>query len=398
MRTFLNKTKTIVKETNKTLFFMCIALTAFGVLLIHSATLSQLNEGELFSRSVLTTVIATTVGVIGCIIISLFEHDFIARFWPVIGLVCLGLMLSLFVFGSSPSGRDDAISWLKFGGFYFQPSELLKFGFTITFSVHLDNVKDELDKFKNIVYLGLHAMLAISLVILTGDLGSALVFMIMAIGLLFLAGVQLRYFVIGGAAVGLMAPVIWFNFLSDFQKQRFLAVYAPSQLTESTYKTVIYQQQQGLSAIGAGKLTGQGLFNGTFTQSHLVPENQNDMIFSVVGEELGFIGCIALLLFILLIVLKIISIGKKAVNNVGKLMCYSVALMIAAQTIINVGMCLKVLPVIGITLPFLSSGGSANLCIYLSIGLVLSVYRTSVDRFPQNEIKGNDISTPFEEV
>ena len=397
MRTFLNKLRIIVKETNKTLFFMCIVLTAFGVILIHSATVSQLSEGEVISRSVLTTVIATTAGVIGCIIISLFEHDFIVRFWPVIGGVCLLLMLLLFPLGSSPNGRDDAISWLKFGFFYFQPSELLKVGFTITFSVHLDNVKDELNKFSNIVYLALHACVAIGLVIITGDLGSALVFMVMTVGLLFLAGVQLRYFAIGGAAVALAAPIIWYEFLSDFQKQRFLAVYNPAELTESTYKTVIYQQQQGLSAIGAGRLTGQGLFNGTYTQAHLVPENQNDMIFTVVGEELGFIGCVALLIFILLVVLKIISIGKNSVNNVGRLMCYSVALMIAAQTIINIGMCLKILPVIGITLPFLSSGGSANLCIYLSIGLVLSVYRTSVDRAP-TEIKRNAISTPFEEI
>lgn len=396
MRSFFNKAKIIVKETNKTLLFMCIALTVFGVILVHSATLYEL-DGAFVSRSVLAMVIATAAGVVAGFIISLFEHDFIVRFWPVIGLVSLVLMLSLFVFGSSPSGRDDAISWLKFGSFYFQPSELLKVGFTITFSVHLDTVKDELDKFKNIVYLGLHAMLAIGLVILTGDLGSALVFMIMTIGLLFLSGVQLRYFAIGAGAVGLLAPIIWMEFLSDFQKQRFLAVYAPDQLTESTYKAVIYQQQQGLSAIGAGRLTGQGLFNGTYTQAHLVPENQNDMIFSVVGEELGFIGCVALLIFILLIVLKIISIGKNAVNNVGKLMCYSVAIMIAAQTVINIGMCLKVLPVIGITLPFLSSGGSANLCIYLSIGLVLSVYRTSVDRTP-TEIRKSAMSTPFEEV
>ncbi len=396
MRTFLNKAKVIFRETNKTLLCMCIALSVFGVILVHSATLSQL-EGAVISRSVLAMVIATAAGIVAGFIISLFEHDFIVRFWPLAGLVCLTLMLSLFIFGCSPSGRDDAISWLKFGSFYFQPSELLKVGFTITFSVHLDNVKDELDKFINIVYLGLHAMLAIGLVILTGDLGSALVFMIMTVGLLFLAGVQLRYFAIGAGAVALLAPVIWMEFLSDFQKQRFLAVYAPSQLTDSTYRTVIYQQQQGLSAIGAGRLTGQGLFNGTYTQTHLVPENQNDMIFSVVGEELGFIGCVALLLFILLIVLKIISIGRIAVNNVGRFICYSTAIMIAAQTVINVGMCLKILPVIGITLPFLSSGGSANLCIYLSIGLVLSVYRTSVDRAP-TEIKRNYISTPFEEI
>ena len=121
------------------------------------------------------------------------------------------------------------------------------------------------------------------------------------------------------------------------------------------------------------------------------------MIFSVVGEELGFVGCVAMLLFILLIVLKIISIGKKANSTTGKYMCYSVAIMIAAQTVINIGMCLEVLPVIGITLPFMSAGGSSNLCIYFSIGLVLSVYRASVDRSPR-EVKRASITTPFAEV
>ncbi len=376
---------------------MCLALTAFGVILVYSATRYELEDGQFITRTVLAMVIAATAGIVACIVISLFEHDFIVRFWPLIGLVCLLLMLALFPLGSSPSGRDDAFSWLKFGSFYFQPSELLKVGFTITYSVHLDNVKNELDKFKNVVYLAIHALVPIGLVILTGDLGSALVFMVMTIGMLFLAGVQLRYFAIGAVGVALATPVIWYEFLSDFQKQRFLAVYNPSQLTESTYKTVIYQQQQGLNAIGAGKLTGQGLFNGTYTQSHLVPVNQNDMIFSVVGEELGFIGRIALLLSIPLIVLKIISIGQNSINNVGRLMCYCVAIMIAAQTVINIGMCLKVLPVIGITLPFLSSGGSSNLCIYFSIGLVLSVYRTSIDRTP-TEIKRNAMSTPFAEA
>ncbi|MBQ7596548.1 MAG: FtsW/RodA/SpoVE family cell cycle protein, partial [Clostridia bacterium] len=235
------------------------------------------------------------------------------------------------------------------------------------------------------------------LVIATGDLGSALVFMFMTVGLMFIAGVYLRYFVIAAIGIGIAAPVIWFEFLSNFQKQRFLAVYHPSSLTESVYKNAIYQQQQGLSAIGAGKLTGQGLFNGTYTQGHLVPENQNDMIFSVVGEELGFIGCVLLLVFILLIVLKIIYIGRKAGNLTGRLICYGTAIMIAAQTIINVGMCLEVLPVIGITLPFMSSGGSASLCIYISIGLVLCVYRSSFSHTP-TEVRSSSISTPFEEI
>ncbi len=397
MKSVFNKISLYIKETNLTLLFMCLALSVFGIIMVHSSTLYTLTEDSVVSRSVITMVLSAVIGIVGGLIISSFGHDVIARLWAPIGFVCLGLMLSLFVIGSSPEGRDDAISWINLGVFYFQPSELLKFGFAVTFAVHLDNVKDELNKFKNVIYLTLHAGLAIILVILTGDLGSALVFMVMFVGLMFIAGVQLRYFAVGIGAVCVLAPIIWFEFLADFQKQRFLAVYSPESLTEAAYKTNIFQQQQGLSAIGSGQLWGSGLFQGEYTQNGLVPVAESDMIFTVVGEELGFIGCVGLLLFILLVVLKIISIGRKSIDTTGKYMCYAVAIMIAAQTVINVGMCLKVLPVIGITLPFISAGGSANMCIYFTIGLVLSVWRASVDRGPQNVGRGT-ISTPFEEV
>lgn len=397
MKAFFNKVWLFIKETNMTLLLMCITLSLFGTVMVHSSTIYTLTEDAVISRSVITMVASFVVGIIGGLVISAFGHDVISRLWAPIGFVCLVLMLSLFAIGTSPEGRDDAISWIDLGFFYFQPSELLKFGFAVTFAVHLDTIKDELGKFKNIFHLVLHGGLAIILVILTGDLGSALVFMVMFIGLMFIAGVQLRYFAMAIAAVCVAAPIIWFEFLADFQKQRFLAVYSPESLTESAYINNIFQQKQGLSAIGSGQLWGTGLFKGEYTQNGLVPVAESDMIFTVIGEELGFIGCIALLLAILLVVLKIISIGKKSINTTGKYMCYAVALMIAAQTVINVGMCLKVLPVIGITLPFISAGGSANMCIYFSIGLVLSVYRSSVDRGPQ-DIRRSAISTPFEEV
>lgn len=397
MKTFFNKALKFVRETNLTLLFMCLGLSLFGTIMVHSATLYTLTEDAFVSRGVITMVVSLGVGVIGGLILSAFGHDVISRLWAPIGFASFGLMLSLFIFGTSPEGRDDAISWINLGFFYFQPSELLKFAFSVTFAVHLDTVKDDINKFKNIVYLALHGFLAVAIVILTGDLGSALVFMVMFIGLMFIAGVKLRYFAMAIAAVGVLAPIIWFEFLADFQKQRFLAVYSPESLSEAAYENNIFQQKQGLSAIGSGQLWGTGLFKGEYTQNNLVPVSDSDMIFTVVGEELGFVGCIALLLAILLVVLKIISIGKKSINTTGKYMCYAVALMIAAQTIINVGVCLKVLPVIGITLPFISAGGSANMCIYFSIGLVLSVYRSSVDRGPA-EARQNTISTPFEEV
>jgi len=391
---FIYWLKDIIHGTDKIVLGLCILLSSVGILMVYSATRYELTEDMIISRDARTMILAVMLGVFASIMISLVDYEAVTRLWPIIAIVCLGLMMSLFFFGQSPSGRDDAISWLKFGSFYFQPSELLKIGFIITFSVHLDAVKDEINKLKNVIFLGIHAMLAVSLVILTGDLGSALVFMVMTIGMLFICGLYIRYFLFGAGAVVLVAPILWFEFLSDFQKQRFLAVYSPDSLTEATYKDVILQQRLALNAIGSGKIFGQGLFQGSYTQAGTVPESQNDMIFSAVGEELGFVGAVAVLLILTLLIIKIVCVGQKAVSLTGKLICNAVAVMIATHIVVNIGMCLNVLPCVGITLPFMSAGGSSNLCIYIAIGMVLSVYRSSQFRKPV-DYKHGKLYTPF---
>lgn len=386
--------KDFLKGTDKLLVGLCILLSAFGTIMVYSATRRTLTEDALIPRDVRTMIIAVILGLACALIISLVDYDALARLWPLIALVCLGLMVSLFFIGDAPEGRSDAISWIKLGSFYFQPSELLKIGFMITFAVHLDSIKHDINKFRNVFLLGMHAMVAIALVILTGDLGSALVFMVMTLGMLFAAGLYVRYFIFGIGAVALLAPILWFEFFSDFQKQRFMAIYAPDTLTEATYEEVIFQQQQGINAIGSGKIFGQGLFNGAYTQSGLVPESRNDMIFTVIGEELGLIGAIAALLLLLVLVIKIVNVGQRAASFTGKIICTAVAVMIVAHVVINIGMCLMVLPVIGITLPFMSAGGSSNLCIYFAIGMVLSIYRSSLTRDPV-DFKFGKIYTPF---
>lgn len=394
MNKFIYWVKDIIHGTDKLLLGLCILLSSVGILMVYSATKVKLTEDAIISRDARTMIIAVAMGIVMALIISLIDYEAITRLWPIVAIVCLGLMLSLFFIGVAPNARSDAFSWIKLGSFYFQPSELLKIGFMITFSVHLDAVKDEINKLKNVIFLGIHAMLAIGLVILTGDLGSALVFMVMTIGMLFVCGLYLRYFLFGAGAVVLVSPILWFEFLSDFQKQRFLAIYNPNALTEATYKDVILQQRLALEAIGSGKIFGQGLFQGNYTQSGTVPEGQNDMIFAAVGEELGFVGSVVVLLIMLLIIIKIICIGQKAVSLTGKLICNAVAVMIATHIVVNIGMCLSILPVVGITLPFMSAGGSSNMCIYIAIGLVLSVYRSSQFRKPI-DYKHGKLYTPF---
>ncbi|MDR3314166.1 MAG: FtsW/RodA/SpoVE family cell cycle protein, partial [Oscillospiraceae bacterium] len=168
-------------------------------------------------------------------------------------------------------------------------------------------------------------------------------------------------------------------FINPFQRQRIYAVYAPDMLTEKEYKTVIYQQQQARYAMGSGQLMGEGLFKGSYIQSGSVPESQNDMIFSVAGEELGFVGALAVMLVLTLLVVRLVRVSNRTRNVRARMLCSGVALMIGAQAVINIGMCIKLLPVIGITLPFFSAGGSSNLCVYLAIGLVLTVYRHQND-------------------
>ncbi len=372
--------------------------------MVHSATRNDaIADGTLIGRDCLVMIAAASVGIIACVIISFLDYDAIVRLWPLAGGVCLLLLLILFPLGEGAPGREDAKCWLRvinFGGVVvrFQPSELAKIGFLITFTAHIEAVKDSINSLKNVLLLLVHAIVPIGIIILTDDLGSAMVFAFIFVGMMFVSGVQLRYFAvaIGGAVA--FVPLIWTKFLASFHKYRILAIYYPSSLSEDVYEKYIYQQQRGLNAIGSGQFWGDGLFKGTYTQSATgVPVNESDMVFTVVGEELGFIGAAGFLTVMVLIIVRIISVGKKSRNLSGSLLCFGTAFMIGSQTIINIGMCLKLFPCIGITLPFLSAGGSSNLCIYFAIGIVMSVYRFNCNRDPIN-FRLTHLSTPFSEA
>ena len=333
-------------------------------------------------------IIAVSAGLIISLIISMLDYEFILKLWPIIAGGSLLLMVSLFFFGVGPDARSDANTWLKFGPVFFQPSELVKIAFVITFTVHLELIGDGIEKIKNILFLCVHAGLYIGLVVLTGDIGSSLVFIFIFIGMMFIANLKTRYFAIGLLAVIAAVPLVWTKVFSQIQKERFLALFYPND-----YPDVIYQQNQSIKAIGSGGIIGKGLFHGSFSQSGAVPERQNDMILSVVGEEAGLIGCILLLILFLAIIIKITKNARSSKDNPGMFLCYGLASMFASQIIINIGMCLELLPVIGITLPFMSAGGSANLCTYIAIGIILSVYRHNKEQesytFSVNIIKNS---------
>ncbi len=375
MNTLQKKTTAFDFFSGLDIFTVITALTAsaYGLMLVYSATYSSLKDGEIISRQLIAMLITVTGGVVIALVLSVINYEFISKLWPIIAAGCVVLMIITFFFGTAPSARTTARSWLQIGSFTLQSSEIMKVGFIISFSYHLDMVKGSINRIKTIIPLVIHGLIPIALVILTGDAGSALIFLILFIGMLFMAKINIGYFVAGFCAIIVGFMVAWkTNLISGIQRQRIVALFYPEH-----YEDVMYQQNNAKIAIGSGGWFGQGFLHGRMTQNNLVPENQNDFVLSVAGEEFGFVGAMAVILLLAILIIRIFAAGLKARDNVGYLMCMGVGIMLLAQVFVNIGMELSLLPCIGITLPLFSSGGSSSLSIYLALGIVLSVYRYS---------------------
>ncbi|MCR5208466.1 MAG: FtsW/RodA/SpoVE family cell cycle protein [Eubacterium sp.] len=364
-----------IKSTDFITLLLAICASAYGLALVYSATYKNLTDGKIISSDVRSMFVAAMLGLIIAVVVSNIDYEIISKLWPLIAALCVGLMIFTFFFGKAPPSRPDAKSWLDLKIFYFQPSELLKVGFIISFSYHLDIVRDKINELKTVILLLVHIAVPVLLVMMTGDAGSALIFMIMFIGMLFFARVHWGYFIAGICAIIVGFTVAWrVGIISGLQRTRIVALFYPEQ-----YEAVMYQQEHGKIALGSGGLFGQGYLKGDMTQAVTggVPENENDMVLTVAGEELGFIGASIVVLLLGLLVLRILSNAIRARDNVGYLMCSGIAVMLFAQVLVNIGMELSLLPCIGITLPLFSAGGSSSLCIYMAIGLALSIYRYS---------------------
>jgi rod shape determining protein RodA len=391
LKKFFSLTKRFIQETDNLLLILITATSIFGVLMVYTTTRCRLEDGQTIARDATVMIIAAALGIIATLVISSIDYELIMKLWPIIAGFCVALMVLTLAIGAAPEERPDSRCWIKIGSIYFQSSELVKIGFLITFSMHLELVRDRINTLKSVIALGIHAMVPVGLVVPTGDMGSALVFIIMAIGLLFFAGLHWGYFACGGLLLLASSPLIWMFVFSEYQKNRFLALFRPEQFTNESF-----QQLLGLNALGSGGFWGTGFTKGIYTQGGIVPASENDMIFTSIGEETGFFGCIVSLGLLFAIVYRMIKIAKSSRDFSTQLFCYGMAVMISAQVLINIGMCLMILPVIGITLPFFSAGGSSTLCLYIGLGLVFSIYRFNRSRAAVN-FRLSRISTPFSE-
>ncbi len=333
---------------------------AYGVLLISSATATFGSK-----KMIIVQIGGVLIGIFMCLVLLTLEHENLARFALPIYILCILLLIFTLIFGKEVMGNKN---WISLGPINVQPSEFVKMGFILTFSKHLSLVRQYINHVSALIPLVIHFGIIAVLIMLGGDLGTTLVFAFIFIAMLAAAGLHWGYFLGGAAVIGVAAPFL-FDRLDTYQQMRILAVYDPS-LDPLGYG---YHTIQSKIALGSGGLTGSGLFNGIQTQYSILPEKQTDFIFSVCGEELGFAGCLLIILLEAALILRLLYIAFRATDHLGCLICTGLAAMLFFQAAENIGMCLGLLPVIGLTLPFFSYGGSSVLSLCMAMGLAMSV-------------------------
>lgn len=282
-------------------------------------------------------------------------------------LVELALLGSLYFFGTGELNR----SWIRFGGIGVQPAELGKLLFIFTFSAHLTKSRERGHRPRDMAGLLLHAGLVTGFVaVFSRDDGMSLAYLAIALALAFMADVRARYFAACGAAAALSAPLIWTRIFDGYQRERVMAVFAPSD-----YPDAAYQALRCRAAIGSGGLTGAGYGNGALTQAGLIPAKHTDSIIAAAGEELGLIGVAAVILLLGAIIFCCLRAALRAREPLDRLMACGVAAMLSFQTVLNLGMNLGLLPIVGLTLPFFSYGGSSLVTMLAAAGLVAGIGR-----------------------
>ena len=356
-----------LKKCDKFLWLLIVMISLYGLLLVKSASRAG---GHFFESQLLSVFIGSSLA----FLIQFFDYKNLSRFWIPISIFCSGIMIYTLFFGSKIKGNGgvDARAWLSLpGGFCFQPSELAKIGFIFSFAKHLEILKNNnrLNNIKSLLLFGLHASIPIILTHLQGDDGAAIIFICIAIFELFIAGLDAKFFLLGIAAFAISIPLIWNFLLLPYQKNRILNMMNP----EADPYGIGFQQLQGKISIGSGGFLGSGIFKGTRVENAYVPVQHNDFIFSVAGEELGFVGCFLILILLFSLIFRIFFVARNSKDYIGLFSCFGFLGLLCSQCIFNLGMCLSFLPVMGITLPFISAGGSSVICYYIGIGLIQSI-------------------------
>ena len=357
-----------IGKADLVLLSLCVFASCFSCLMIASAT----NATGSF-RSVIMQMIATVGGVLVYLLVSNIDADFFSEYRVLLTLGSVIFIAMLWPFGVTVNGNR---SWIPIPliNMNVQPAEFCKIAFILIMASVMASHQREISKpYPSVLHIAAYMLLFLGLnIAASGDWGVSLIFVAIFVGMAWTSGISKWWFIIIGCLVGVGVPFIW-PYLPEYQRQRIEVVFNPD--LDPTGIGIRYHTMRSLRSLSGGGLTGQGLFNGTRTQTpEALYAQHTDYIFSAIGEELGYLGCTFVLILLFTIVLRCIWVGNRSGDFMRKLICYGAASALIFQIIINVGMCMGIMPVIGLTLPFISYGGSATLSMYLMLGLVSGVY------------------------
>ncbi len=371
-----------IQQADLVLLGLCTAATLYGIVLVFSAT--RYLPPDVGARRMKVQTAALLLGVCVYIFFSMLDLESITRKWKWVLAFNIGFILLLRTpFGVA--GNTGNRAWLKFPFVPFQigPAEVVKITFVLLLAKQIEwlwEEKGDLKSFRSAFFVAGHTLGLCGLYfVVSGDMGNALVFVFIFLCMAFVAGFALRwFFLLFAGAGGAAAAVLLLDLVPEnmtYMLRRFEVIFDHSLYPQG----VGWQQTRSLLALGSGGLWGQGYLNGSQTQSisTALPAKQTDLIFSVAGEELGLVGCAAIMILLLAIILRILLVARKARTPFYRYVCVGMASILIFQTVINIGMCLFVMPTIGITLPFFSYGGSSVVTLYMAMGVVSGIKKRS---------------------
>ena len=350
------------------LLVMCLAISAFGCLMIAST-----NNYRNFTRYVIVQVAAIGLGVFFYAIMSSIDLEFFSEHRRALVIFCLFLLFLLVPFGTDLGSGNKSWLDIPFLPVYIQPAEICKIFYILINASIMTSHQNHVSSPRSVFHMAFHLILLVGVnVLLSRDAGVSLIFVFIFIGMAFSGGVKLIWFLLGGGTLVAAAPIIWSKLMDPYQQKRILVLFDPTIDPQGIKER--YHMIRSLKSLTGGGVTGQGLFEGNRTQAGVLPSQHTDFIFSAIGEELGYLGCALVIIMMFCLVARCIWVGTRSSDYMRRMVCFGAAAALFFQVCVNVGMCMGVMPVIGLTLPLISYGGSSIVTIFVMLGLVSGVH------------------------
>lgn len=368
MRDFGRELRNFFRKGDMVLLVMCLAISAFGCLMIAST-----NNYRNFTRYVIVQVAAIGLGVFFYAVMSSIDLEFFSEHRRALMVFSLFLLFLLIPFGTDLGSGNKSWLDLPFLPVNIQPAEICKILYILINASIITSHQNHVSSIRSVFHMAFHLILLVGVnVLISRDAGVSLIFVFIFIGMAFAGGVKIIWFLLGGGALAAAAPIIWSKFFSEHQKNRFLVLFDPTIDPQGIDER--YHMVRSLKSLTGGGVTGQGLFEGNRTQAGVLPSQHTDFIFSAIGEELGYLGCILVVIMMFCLVARCIWVGTRSSDYMRRMVCFGAAAALFFQICVNVGMCMGVMPVIGLTLPLISYGGSSIVTIFAMLGLVSGVH------------------------